>query len=68
VNNNIDDSDLVHIQRLQELEQSGTVNMFTELEKGLHMMFSTSEAEETYNWVQDNYSYYKSGDWKDVDA
>lgn len=61
-----DADDAVHIQRLQELRQLGTHNMFTEVKDGLIELFG-DDGRETYQWVQDHFEYYETGNWRDVD-
>lgn len=59
--------DAQHIQRLQELQQLGTHNMFTELRSGLVELFG-SDGADTYEWVVDHFDYFESGEWTEVDT
>lgn len=52
-----------HIQRLRALRQSGIVNMFTDVKQGLEVMLDEDEAEETFEWITENWEYYMSGEW-----
>lgn len=63
----LDEDDKKHISRLQALRKVSTHNMFTELKDGLEAYHTESEARETYEWVKDNWEYYQSGDWTEVD-
>lgn len=64
----LSDDDLKHIERLQSLRDSGIVNMYTEVQSGLHQVFGDDDGEETYQWILDNFEYYKSGDWTEVET
>lgn len=62
------EEDRKHIRRLQALRESGIVNMYTEVKQGLYEVHGEQDGEETWQWILDNYEYYKSGDWVDVDT
>lgn len=63
---NMDEEDKNHISRLKALRETGSVNMFTDLRRGLVEVWP-EDGEETYQWVQDNWDYYLSGNWTDQD-
>lgn len=64
----LDDDDLEHIERLQQVRESGTHNMFTECIAGLKAHYPPEEAVETYDWVVDNFEYFESGEWTEVEV
>lgn len=61
------EDDRKHIQRLQTLRDTGEFNMFTEVKSGLEALFESDEAEDTYQWTVDNFEYYRSGEWVDLE-
>lgn len=67
MNKDLTEEDLEHIERLQALRSSGMVNMFTELKQGLDAVLEPEQAEETYDWVTDNFDYYMNGEWVEVE-
>lgn len=62
---NISEEDAKHIRRLQALRETGSVNMFTDVRRGLEEVFG-KDGEETYQWITDNWEYYMSGQWVDA--
>lgn len=62
------DSDKKHIARLQALRDTGAVNMFTDVRRGLVELYGEDDAQATYEWITDNFEYYRSGEWTDVDV
>lgn len=61
------ENDRKHIRRLQRVRESGDVNMFTELKKGLQLHYNPAKAEATFEWTKENFDYFESGDWVDVE-
>ena len=54
-----------HVERLRRVRQSGDVNMFTDLKNGLQMHYNPAKADETFEWVVENWEFYISGEWVD---
>lgn len=61
------DTDRKHIARLQALHETGSVNLFTDVRAALHQLYDDEEAEVTYEWITDNFEYFLSGEWTNVD-
>lgn len=61
------EEDKKHIKRLRSVRKTGMVNMFTDVRRGLVEVFGQEEGGETYQWIQDNFDYYLSGNWVDQD-
>ena len=61
------DAEREHVARLKALREGGTHNMFTHLRTGLEAHFGDAGTE-TYEWVVDNFDYYRSGEWVDRDV
>lgn len=64
----LSDEDLTHVARLQALQESGMVNMFTDCKRGLEAMLDPEEAEATYEWVTENFELFMSGEYIDIDV
>ena len=64
----LSDEDLEHIERLQTVRETGAFNMFTDVKDGLEELYSEQEAHETFEWVKDNFEYFRSGAWVGVDT
>lgn len=64
----LNEHDCECIRRLQALRDSGAVNMFTDVRRGLVEVFSEEVAQETWIWIQSNSGFYLSGNWTDMDV